>query len=574
MKRCYFPLLLLLVSLLTALNLGAQRETIKDFAAEMEVRSDGSIEVIETIKVVATGDIIKRGITRAITRRPIDDGSKNRFDYELVSATRNGVEIKPFRDNSKNLTTFYLGSKSETILPGEYTFVFTYRSEDQVYFLENIDEIRWHLIDTDNQLPIEQASITISFPAGTNILGADCYAGAAGSQQEQCTFTRDRHRATFVLATPDGRGLQPNEGMTVSVSAPKGTFPRPKPPSPLRRNGTFWVMTVGLLIGILYAFWSWSKFGRDPKGPEVDHEYFPPEELSPASAFYLLNSHPGLHTVTASLTELSLKGFIRIEERNEEGGWLGIGSKEYFALHVTDRRPAPGELPAEQAELYEGLFDGREEVELDGNYDKRLNKASLAHHKSLKKQHKPFLRQGKNTKRIWPLVGIFFTTFFTAIVFLPTASEIGIIAFVVGLIAYIPLIGLYAWLIAQPTWEKVALKNQLKGLRNYLKLSRKKRDALPGVPAMTEEYFQRLLPYAIAFGQDNDWAANLTTDWANSSSRPDYHSVIYTVGFGRRFNTSYGGTAYKASSGGGGGGGSYSGGGGSVGGGGGGTGGF
>jgi uncharacterized membrane protein len=130
--------------------------------------------------------------------------------------------------------------------------------------------------------------------------------------------------------------------------------------------------------------------------------------------------------------------------------------------------------------------------------------------------------------------------------------------------------GLFVWLIRLPTLEKVTLRAKIKGLNDYLKLSEKKRKQLSDAPEMNQEHFQALLPYAIALGRENNWAADLSADWADSSQRQtERHMPWLIAGFGTSMGTAYSGTAHHASSAGGGGGTSFSGGGGAVGGGGG-----
>ena len=559
----------LLLTLLLGTGVSAQ-ETINSFSATLDVNPDGSIEITETINVTTTGDVIKRGITRAITRNPIGEGKTGKFDYDVQRVRRDGREIDFFFERNGRIKTIYLGSKNKTLDPGTYTYELTYTSDDQIYFLEGVDEVRWHLIDTDTKLPVKAADITVRFPGGTNVAQAACYAGREGSQDQNCDITTDHNTTKFRLTRP----LSPGEGMTVSVGAPAGTFARPAPPSALQRKGLWYTSLGSLLLALLYGVMSWSRHGRDPKGPEVDYEYYPPQGTSPASAYYQLNGGNGSDTLTASVTQLAIGGYIRVDEREEEGGFLGLGAKEYFVLHRTDSRPDSATLPPEQWAFYEQLFAKGDEVALNGKLNKNLGKATNAHADSLRAQHKDFLAQGGNAVKIWPLVGILITMLFVGVIFFGYAYATDRIVYVGSVIALILGLIAYALLIPKPSYEKVALRNQLKGLRKYLRLSRKKRAALPDAPKMTEVYYHQLLPYAIAFGQDNDWAESLDADIYNSSTRnADFYPVLL-AGFGSQFNRNYNTTAFPASSGGGSSGGGFSGGGGSVGGGGGGTGGF
>ncbi|MEM9259081.1 MAG: DUF2207 domain-containing protein, partial [Bacteroidota bacterium] len=207
--------------LFLALPLEAQREAITNFATRLEVFLDGSIEVTEDITVTAAGDEIKRGITRALHRNSIGRSpDKKRFHYEVLEVQRNGVSISHFSKKEGRNLVLYLGSESETLAPGEYTFRVKYRSENQVYFLENIAEVRWPFIGVDGALPVDKGTITISLPTGANLLNSACYTGGEGSREEKCTFNQGATATTFTLNEP----LPPGEGMTVSVGAPRSTF--------------------------------------------------------------------------------------------------------------------------------------------------------------------------------------------------------------------------------------------------------------------------------------------------------------------------------------------------------------
>ncbi len=568
MKQPTLRLFLLSFLLSALVPLTAQQESIQNFVANLVVSPDGSVEVTEEITVVATGDQIKRGITRALHRKPIGDApGMERFTYEVISVSRNGQSIDHTAKNEDGNRVHYLGDKDTKIPPGTYTFRFRYRSPHQIYFMEGIEEIRWPLIGVDNQLPVAQASITVQFPGGTQLLNSACYTGPEGSRASDCRVEQGSNSTIFTL----GRPLSPKEGMTVSVGVPRGTFVRPTPPpppTPLQRNATLWACLFGLLAGLFYGYDSWKKHGVDPIGPPVAPRFTPPADLSPAAVSFVSLGIPHQPQVTASLTDLAIKGYIVIEEV-EKPGFLGIGTKEMFVIHRGDRPARQAEMHPEQFVLCGQLFSDGDTVELDGTYNKELNAATEAHGKTLKNHHGDFVKDGANGKHTLPLLGIFVITVVAAIAFLGHASGLGIGIFIGTVVLYIAGMIFHLWLIRKPSLAKVITLGEIKGMRQYFKLKEKERRSLPGAPAMTEAHFQELLPYAIALGENNNWAADLATDWANSSTRSQHHYPYYYPSFSQKLGTSYQSTAYQASSGGG----SYSGGGGSVGGGGG-TGGF
>ncbi|MEM9526571.1 MAG: DUF2207 domain-containing protein [Bacteroidota bacterium] len=561
--------------LFLALPLGAQREAITNFATKLEVFADGSIEVTEDITVTAAGKEIKRGITRALHRNGIGKSpDKKYFNYKVLDVQRNGASISHFSEKKGRNLILYLGSKSEQLSPGEYTFRVKYRSENQVYFMDSIAEVRWPFIGVDGALPVDKGTITISLPAGANLLNSACYTGREGSREEKCTFNQGATATTFTLSAL----LPPGEGMTVSVGAPRSTFrdapasaqaAPPPPPTPLQQNGTMYLSLLGMLAALWYGYTSWRKYGVDPIGPEVRPRFSAPEQVSPAAANYLLTGFPSSQQLTASLTDLAIKGYIRIEEE-ERDGFLGLGSKEIFVLTLTDKTIIQAVLPGEQYVLLKRLEGIGPRIELDGEYNSDLNKATEGHNKTLKGEHTRFMKDGENNAKVWPLIGICVAAIASAAFFLGTSTKLGIFTF--AALAILSVLGslFYLWLIRKPSLAKVTLKNELKGLRQYLKLKESKRRKLLNAPPMTEAHFQELLPYAISFGLDNNWAADLTADWANTATRAErnHYHLFYLPGFTHKFGGAFAGTAYRASSGGGSGG-SFSGGGGSVGGGGG-----
>ncbi len=563
------PMRYFLLSLLLAccFLLSAQQEMIEHFSVDIITRQDASLDVTETITVVVQGDQIKRGLTRALHREPLgDDTELGNFKYEVLSVKRDGVEEPFFTKRQGGLPTIYTGDKDVFLDPGTYVYEIRYRAFEQVYGLDRIDEIRWPLEGKKGSLPIKDADITIRFDRDIQIINSACYTGVTGSTAEDCEFSQDGNIVTFVTTRP----LQPGEGMTVAASISAGYFQRPEPPTPVEKNTTLAILVFGFAIALGYAYTSWQKYGVDPEGPPIKNEYFPPEGYSPASISYLLNGWVNAQQVTASLTVLATQGYVKIEE--EERKKL-LFTYDVFIIRPTDKVPTEGEVSAEALVLYRELLS-EGEVELGGEYQKHVAKANAEHGKSLKEQHDAFLKQGLNLGKMVPLVFILLATMVGGFLSMFLTEYGGMALAIVGVSAVV-LLAVYAWLIGKPSLEKVTLRNKIKGLRQYLKLSEKKRKALPNAPEMSREYFELILPYAIALGIENDWAEALT-EYLSTPQGGAYGNnnlgalpLFLLPGFGSRIGHFYGKSAVNPASSGGGGGGGFSGGGGSVGGGGG-----
>ncbi|MCX8212822.1 MAG: DUF2207 domain-containing protein [Lewinella sp.] len=530
----------------------AQTERFNDFKATIQLSAKGDVEVTERIRATANGDQIKRGITRPLRRKQIgNDVEKNSVDYEVTSATRNGA-TEDFHTKSKNgFRTVYLGNKDHILDPGTYDYELNYTSKDLIYFTNNTDEFRWSVFSSDLRLPVDAATVTLQIPSGLDVLSTFCYTGTRESNdQSRCEVVRNGSTLTFSLNRP----LAAGEGLSIAAAFPDGSFyqaPPPPPPSPLERNGTLWFSLIGIFTALIYGYTSWQKYGIDPPSPEVVNQVTPPRGLSPASLGYLNTGYADQYQLTASLTALAVKGYLKIDEEKRSGF---LSDSEIFILRPQNKE-ITNDLPVEQAILYAQLHDA-EDIKLDGTFDKRLGAATEEHQKSLNDQHHKYLEQGANSWKVLPYALILLVTVVASAFFLKDTDGFGIAAFGTAFFLLTAGSGLFAWLIRKPSEDKVALWAEIKGLKQYLKLKEEKRRAVPSAPEMTQAYFQSILPYAIAMGIENNWAADLAADVAgtlNQGGNQSMHMAPYLfAGFGGRMNTAYHSAAMPPASAGGG----------------------
>ncbi|MEM9928243.1 MAG: DUF2207 domain-containing protein [Bacteroidota bacterium] len=565
MRRFLFFFLFLPLSLIS------QQEVFKSWHTTGTLRSDGTLELEDNITAVVAGKKIKRGITRGLHRKPLgDDVKMGRFDYVFQEATRDGATSKYHTRDERGQTVVYFGDKDILLAPGTYRYGLRFTAPRQIYFTDQVEEIRWPVIGLDNELPVESASFSVEIPEGMVVQALSCYTGRKGAKEQACRMAKVGSRLDFTLQRP----LAPGEGFTVAAGFPVGSFVRPATPLPperstLEEKGALYLGVFGLLAGLLFGYRSWQKYGIDPPTPEVGPQFYPPNDLSPASMGYINRTMMDQSQVTASLTALAVKGFVEIAEVKEK---RLLGSHEMFVLRPLEKGGAD-DLPREQAVLYYGLLSTGE-IALDGQYNEHLKEITDGHHDSVKDQHKAFVNQGANFKKIIPVGLIFLATVIGSGIFVADAPMAGKIAFGAALVALIIGTPIFAWLIRQPSEEKVELWAKIKAFKEYLQLSEKKRKAVYGAPEMTEAYFQQVLPYAIVMGIENNWAADLQSDLTGTATTPQHsnhhhylHQPWMMQDFGSRMGSAYGAVSSPPSSSSGGG---FSGGGGSVGGGGGG----
>lgn len=547
---------LVYVLLCFPLFLAAQREEFSNFTVAVELNDDGSLHVLENITAVSAGDKIKRGITRALPRAPLGDDAPEmpRFDYEILSVGRDGSNEDHHTKNENGSKVVYFGSKNRFLEDGQHRFTLEYTAPQQIYFLPDRNEVRWTLAGSDTQLPIQSASLTLTLPGGLEVLATACYTGVVGSTEQACEMVKRGNQITYTLTRP----LAAGEGMVVAAGFPVGSFAQPPPPPPptaLQEKGTLYACFLGLFAALFYGYRTWQQYGVDPPTPEVGPQFTAPRGLSPASVHYLNSSMPSQTQLTASLTDLAIKGYLKIDEEERNGIFT---NSEIFVLRPIQKEPVEHQdLAPEQIALYQYIRN-MGDIELDGKYDKRLAKATEAHNESLKEQHKDYLKQGSNLNKVWPFPIILFVSLVLGGFFINTASTAGIILFALAILMLLVGSFVFGYLVRQPSEDKVRLWAEIKALKNYLKLSEEKRRAVPGAPPMTEAYFQEVLPYAIALGIENNWAADLQSDLAGTLNddrrRGSYYYPYMMPGFGNKMNTAYGAVSSPPGSSGGGGG--------------------
>jgi uncharacterized membrane protein len=268
---------------------------------------------------------------------------------------------------------------------------------------------------------------------------------------------------------------------------------------------------------------------------------------------------------TASVINLAIKGYLKIEEVIEKGFFSKSTNFDLIQL-----KPGDDQLAKEDKQLLDSLFRYDERVSITGKYDSNIEKAYSTHGGSLSAQHNAFLAKGHNARFLITPILITIAVIGIAIFLLinsPYAESVNLKSiFAFAPLAIIGLI-LYGYLIRKPTPEKLDLRARIKGFQMYLQLAEKERLRLLNPPEMTPDHFEKVLPYAFALGVEHQWTEKFKNILQQANYRPQWNNsatpLYFSDHFGRDFSQSVSGAATKPSdSGSGSGGGGFSGGGG------------
>ena len=557
-------------------------EEILSFNSRIVVHADASLTITETIRARATGDQIKRGIFRDL---PVgyEDRSGNTLGttYRIVSVTRDGQPLSYFTENRSGYLRIYLGSRDALIEPGAYTFVLTYRTENQVGYFRDFDKIYWNVTGDEWAFPINQAEASVELPPGGRVLQRAAYTGPKGATGQDFTSSTDANGNASFRTT---RVLKPGEGMTIAVGWPKGLVHEPSAEEKAARRAgnslSSIVALVGLLLVLAFYLYAWNRVGRDPKAGTAAPRATPPEGFSPAAVRYVYNMGFDDRAFAVAVVNMAVKGYIGIND----------GGDDDFTLSKAggrggDKRRA---LSKGEAAVMNSLLGARNSIEMDNENHRLFSQAMTFLRDALDRE---FSDIHFNTNRLWFFVGAalsllaigatvltaqnaeetFAITIFMAvpvIVFgvvgrkiltkmktrkipeilfagLVFLAALGIIlsgvfdaavqsrstfsvpgiAAAIGVIILNPL---FFHLLKAPTLKGRRIMDQIEGFRLYLAATDEARQSMPRAPEATEELFERYLPYAMALDVEPDWSDRFTAALAGTAaSGGSYHPHWY-----------------------------------------------
>jgi len=513
-------------------------ERILSFDSTITVNRDGTLEVSEAIRVRAEGKNIRRGIYRDFpTIYPRAGGGQVTVGFAFQSAKRDGTSEPWHAENLGNGIRVYVGSPSRTVSRGEHTYVLVYRTDRQMGFFSDHDELYWNATGNGWGFPIDHASARVLLPdeIPRNEIRMEGYTGPFGSKGQDFESSLDNGAPLFVAT----RKLKPREGLTIVASWPKGyIMPAVESAQPLatptsggsqedrgspfnspaeailqrelpHNNLPLLFGLGGLFLLIGYYYIVWNRVGRDPPGRVIIPEYEMPKNLSPAAMRYLMRMKYDNECFAAAVLSLAVKGYLRIEQTD---GVLGFG-KTYTLV----KEPKPGTTPLSDDErrLFAKLFTTKDRLELEQENHRRVSSSRTAHENSLDSSYERgfFAINGG-----WHWLGIFLSLLFIAITLVqPGAADfwpkwylttpVGGFTLFTALAALV-VNGIFGQLLRAPTQRGQVAMDHIRGFKMYLEVAEGedlKRISRPP-PKMTPQLYEAYLPAALALDVEQKWA--------------------------------------------------------------------
>ncbi len=473
--------------------------TIQRFNAAITVDPDGSIVVAESITARFTG--AWNGLFRTV---PVEYRTPQGFNWsirlDLISVTDdqgNSLRTESSRERHYLKYKIWVPGATDVVR----TIVLRYRAHNGLRFFADHDELYWNITGDEWDIPIEAAAATVTLPPGAQGVRAIAFNGVYGSTGRDAEVSVDGGTIRVVLPQP----LAFREGLTAVVGWNKGLVTEPTTTDrALGFLASNWPLAIPLPI-FLAMLLVWRRLGRDPERRPVSVQYEPPIGLSPAEAGTLIDNSADMRDVTATLVDLAVRGFLKIEER-EDAKLFGLIKDRDFVFHRLEPNAESGLRPHEQRVLAGVFASGMSTVRLSALEDEFYQHLSGIKDRifdGLKSQH--FYRARPDTVRaLWVGIGIA-----VGIGIGVAGSALGArwsltpVPFVVaGVLSALIVIGFGIVMPARTEAGTRALERVL-GFQEFL--NRVEGDRLRDF-VKTPEMFEKYLPFAMAFGVEKRWA--------------------------------------------------------------------
>ncbi|MDH3441790.1 MAG: DUF2207 domain-containing protein [Gammaproteobacteria bacterium] len=488
-----------LLLVLLAASTATADERILSYHSDILIRTDGWIEVSETIRVRAEDNQIRRGIFRDYPT-DYEDQFGNDFEvlYEPRSVTRDGQPEPFFSEEGRNGVRTYFGSSDRFLAPGEYTYVYRYDAGRMIGFFEDMDELWWNVTGNGWAFPMDEASATVTFEFDVDpgLLQVNAWQGPLGSKTNAVAEIDRQGLPTFAAT----RTLFQGDGLTLSVRWPKGLVAEPSDVQRfvwlLSDNINLLAALAGLAAMLGYYIPVWKGHGKDPTPGIIITRYEPPDSFSPASLRYIDNMGYDNETMTAGVISLAVKGYLRVN-----------AGDEHHSLKETDPGEHPPPLATGEKALYDALFKESSRVTLIDENHEIIGGAKKAHENSLKRDyHKRYFVTNGLLNLPALLIGI---------VAAAVALRIGPSFLVVATIGLmIATLIFFAIILKRPTKAGRDLLDESLGFREYLEIAEKDEMNLRNPPEKTPALFEQYLPFALALGVEQQWAERFTRMFA------------------------------------------------------------
>ncbi len=480
---------------------------ITDYRADFVVSEDGRLAATETLQVALPAG--KHGIFRFFDLADPGD-SKVRLIPRDLSVTRDGQaeDFEVLKEGRGRYRNVKIGSAYRT-LSGQHTYVIRYRIDGALAPARghgDATQFYWNLIPGGWRTAIQQSRLTVTLPADTHDVRCAVGVKATSGCEAQGLGSRTLEVRTGALAR--------NTPVTLKTTLDMPTPDRPHRAWPIRFDPVFGTSLIGL-VALLMLAGVGAVLGlrlgvtsREPK-PQFPLMYAPPDGIGPAQGKYLFTERVGREAFVASLMQTAEKGATTLDhtsdwtisDTGQAAAWQSLDPVSGFAaqsLGVTGGRFTVGTSPAAGKVLKDALSSFDEATRSWARQNGLMVKAGLGSFGGL---------------LVILAIGL---TLFLALV---NPFGVSVLALAPGLFALFAIELLAPGASTKRTPAGRELWSRIGGFRRMLATpSAEQRFDFSG----RKELYTAYIPWAVAFGVADQWAAKYRLETGEDPPSPSY----------------------------------------------------
>lgn len=511
----------------------------------------------ETLVAAFPDDDQNKGIVRRLPRT----GSGIDLAPRVVSVTGADGAAVPWWTEQDDEWVYVLTGDDDYV-HGRQTYVISYVMDDVVLLYPDTgaDEFYWDTVGTDHPQPFGQvtARVHVAPDAADGFIDgrAFCYVGEAGST-DRCTMAGPGPGSPWpadvagwaagmgaqwaadpgaagTLFTASDTDIGADENITVALGFEVGTFDAPRAPDPPPYPWWGWIAPVlGLLAGILglpLVLVMRALLKRNPDRSPVIVQYTPPEDESLTLSAGVLGVPS--RALAAHVVDLAVRDVVelRASGARDSADDFDVVLTTTGGLEQDDRRVIDtlfGQGADSGARMRLGAF-AKSPPSRAGTYVRRIDDAAVK--RGYRQKPPAWVRRLKTALQFGGLLIAMLLLFVGQPQVLVDLGEAGtvlyIAAIVSGILAFVvlPFVRLPPSTLTRKGGQH---RTYLEGIRQYLALAEEDRlraaqapqtadlvsagrrpyAEVPNAPgAQVVNLYERLLPYAVLFGMEDEWA--------------------------------------------------------------------
>jgi uncharacterized membrane protein YgcG len=518
---------------------GVDNFTVRSFTADYYLSKDNKnrseLKVVERVIAEFPQSDQNHGILRAIP----EEYDGHTVGLDILGVTNQNGQDWNYGTSSENKNTVLKIGDGDKFVHGLQTYNIEYQLRDVTKNFTPNDEFFWNINGTQWQQPFEQVTARIHLAPGVAARFNEqtrCYTGVQDSTESACNVSVDGNTVTFSTT----RALTSGENMSVVLGFQPGTF------EPYRQDSwqlallvaSALVGLVGIPTAAFVIMWrKWRAQGSDPKGRgTIIPRYTPPEGINPILADIVINERAETKAISATALELCIKRYLKLYEIKKD---KLIGSKTEYELELVKD---PSSLSTEEQKVLDVLFSGNPSVGDKVNLSQQKNKLYGKVASLQKSANSAVAKQGyfttnpSDARKKYLGWGIGLLVVGGSLVFAIPIMLLGI-----GLLAAGVIVLIFSGVMPARTKKGVETKEHLLGLRDYMTIAESDRIKVlespkgaektpvdPDDKAQLVKLYEKLLPYAVLFGIEKQWAKQFADMYEQP---PDWYSGS------RSFNT-------------------------------------